>query len=167
MTNKEYIVSAKRIECLNCKDGINMCKMRPCWGTIGDFKKIINAGHQEKLMIDYYSHNDLNKGKRVYFLSGASNGNECSKADWNPKGECIFLVDNKCSINHIKPTIGAVACCKTPTDLKVMHACLRTWNTKQGKDLIEKWKVMVEYVEKDDDEGFSLYDGMMAMVFGF
>jgi len=156
MTSKEYLTGAKKVECTSCTKGVSMCETRPCWGTVSDFKKIIKAGHADKLMIEYYNHEDLNKGERVYFLSGASNGNEGSKASWNPKGTCIFLVNDKCSIHEIKPTIGAVACCKTEYDLKITHACLKTWTTKSGKKLIEDWKKMVNYREKDDDEDFSI-----------
>lgn len=150
MTRKEIISSAEKVECTVCDKGIQMCRTRPCWGTVSNFRKIIKAGHAKKLMVDYYNNKDVNKGENIYFLSGASRGNECSKADWNPIGICIFFQDNKCDIHGIKPTMGAIGCCKMPIDIKILHACLMTWTTKEGKDLIEKWKKMVDYVEKKD-----------------
>jgi hypothetical protein len=170
MTIKErntIIRSAKKIECPNCEKGIYYCKTRPCWGTVNDFKKIIEAGHAKELMIDYYSHKNINNGNKIYFLSGSSNSNQCSKADWNPKGVCIFLENDKCRINDIKPTTGAVACCKKKPNISIMHACILTWNTKKGKQLIKDWKKMVDYKDKEDDEGFSFIDAYMAMAMGF
>ena len=161
MTNKEIISTAVKVECIDCSKGVQMCRTRPCWGTADEFKKIISAGHKEKLMLEYYNNNDLNNGETVYFLCGASNGCECTKADWNPKGTCVFLVDNKCLIHDMKPTMGAVGCCKVGVDKNLLHACLKTWNTKQGKDLIEKWKKDVDYTDKDDNDGFSIYDAIM------
>ncbi len=162
-TKTDIIKTAKKIECKDCTEGIAMCNLRPCWGTVKDFLKIIKAGHAKKLMIDYYSNDKINNGKKIYFLSGASNHNQCSKADWNPKGTCIFLVNNKCNIHNIKPTMGAVMCCKIKQDKTLMHACLMTWLTKEGLKLIEDWKKMVNYVNKDDDEGFNLYDAMTLL----
>jgi hypothetical protein len=156
---------AKKIECKDCSNGVKMCQMRPCWGTVDDFKKIITAGYAKKLMIDYYNHNALNNGKRVYFLSGASNYNECSKADWDPRGACLLLENGKCIINAIKPTMGSIMCCKKEIEgLRYLHACLKTWTTQEGIDLIEDWKKKVDYIEKDDDEGFSLIEGMNLML---
>jgi hypothetical protein len=69
---KTILDTAKKIECFGCEKGISMCHMRPCWGTVEDFRKIIKAGHAKKLMIDYYSTKTINKGKNIYFLSGAN-----------------------------------------------------------------------------------------------
>ena len=164
-TKTDIIKTAKRIECKDCRRGINMCEQRPCWGTVKDFKKIIKAGYAKKLMIDYYNNDKINNGEDIYFLSGASSGNECSKADWNPKGTCIFLENNKCIIHNIKPTSGAVSCCKIDYNLKLTHACLMTWTTTEGKKLIEDWKKMVDYIEKDNDEGFNFHEAVM-LAFG-
>jgi hypothetical protein len=94
MTRKEIISSAVKVECVDCHKGVYMCRTRPCWGTVRDFKKIIKAGHAKKLMLEYYNNTAVNKGNNIYFLCGASRGNQCSKADWNPKGTCILLVDD-------------------------------------------------------------------------
>jgi hypothetical protein len=159
---------AKRIECNGCSKGVAMCHMRPCWGTVEDFKRIIDAGYSKQLMIDYYRSDSINKGENVYFLSGANNSNECSKANWNPKGKCSLLENDKCVVNAIKPTMGSIMCCKNKfKSNRYLHACVKTWMTQEGKELIEKWKKMVDYVDKDDDAGFTLYDGLMATVFGF
>ena len=145
----------EKIECNGCWKGVFMCRLRPCWGTVEDFKKIIDAGYSDRLMIDYYKDEEINNDERIYFLCGANNGNEGSKADWNPKGTCSFLEDEKCIIHDIKPTIGAIACCKRKINIKKNnHICLETWLTQEGTDLIEKWKVIVDYIDKDDDAGF-------------
>ena len=159
MTIKErnkIIRSAKKVECRFCDGGEKMCQTRPCWGTVNDFKRIIDAGYATSLMIDYYSHESINNGKKIYFLSGASRGNECSKADWNPIGTCKFFVNHKCIIHQIKPTMGAVTCCKEKTSQELTHACLLTWNTRTGEKLINDWKKMVNYVEVEDDREFNL-----------
>jgi hypothetical protein len=63
--------------------------------------------------------------------------------------------------------MGAVGCCKNDigVDKELLHACLMTWTTKEGKDLIEKWKKMVDYVDVQDDEGFDIGD-MISLVMG-
>jgi len=169
MTVKErndIIKSAKKVECTSCIKGIRMCTTRPCWGTVKDFKRIIEAGYATSMMIDYYAHRDINNGDRIYFLSGASRGNQCSKADWNPKGTCSFLIKEKCAIHDIKPTVGAVACCEKEPDLKLIHACMLTWNTRTGKKLINDWKKMVNYVDVEDDEGFDIGDLISLLLVG-
>jgi hypothetical protein len=169
MKSKRTILdTAKKVECLGCEKGVAMCNLRPCWGTVEDFKKIIEAGYAKKLMIDYYNADAINNGEKIYFLCGASHNNECSKADWNPKGTCLLLEDDKCTINDIKPTMGRIMCCKKNiSGKKYINACMRTWTTQEGSDLIEKWKKMVNYVDKDDNEGFSFVDAFNAMIFGF
>lgn len=168
MTVKErnnIIRSAKKVECTNCVKGIHMCTTRPCWGTVKDFRRIIEAGFAPSLMIDYYAHRNINNGNKIYFLSGASRGNQCSKADWNPKGTCSFLIKEKCAIHNIKPTIGAVACCKKAPNQKLIQACILTWNTRTGKKLINDWKKMVNYEEVEDDAGFGL-DTLISFLLG-
>lgn len=169
------IKSAKKVECKGCNEGKQMCKTRPCWGTVDDFKRIIDAGHADKLMIDYYNNASINGGNNIYFLSGASNHCQGSKAIWNPKGTCIFFekdklskkgivfTEGKCLIHDIKPTIGAVACCKKRQDKEFIHACLLTWTTRKGKKLISDWKKMVNYVDVPDNEGFNFVDAFMLM----
>jgi len=157
----------KKIECKGCKEGIQMCKTRPCWGTVEDFKKIIEAGFAKKLMIDYYNSESVSNNKKIYFLSGASNGNDCSKADWDPRGVCALLENDLCVVHEIKLTIGAIACCKNESGFRDDNEkCIATWDSPEGNELIEKWKVLVEYVEKNDDEGFS-FMGAMDLMFGF
>jgi hypothetical protein len=141
-----------KIECKGCEKGIAMCYRRPCWGTVKDFKKIIEAGFAHRLMIDYYNSKELKDNKRIYFLSGANNGNECSKADWDPIGVCSFLENNSCSIHDIKPTMGAISCCKTEeSQRKYTESCIATWDTEEGIRLIKKWKSIINYIEKEDD----------------
>jgi len=133
-------------------------------------KKIIEAGFAHNLMIDYYNSENISMNERTYILSGANNGNECSKADWNPKGKCSFLTnENKCLIHDIKPTMGAIACCKRdhPNFVKENEACVATWATEEGKQLIEDWKKLVNYQEKDDDKGFDFISGLSVMLNGF
>jgi hypothetical protein len=161
-------MKTKKIECKGCKSGVAMCYRRPCWGTIDDFRAIIKAGHADKLMIDYYNSDTLSDNKRIYFLSGANNGNEGSKADWNPKGKCIFLENDLCVIHEIKPTMGAVSCCKVEGGQRnEMEQCIKTWDSEDGEKLISEWKLMVDYVDKDDDEGFSFESAFSTMLYGF
>lgn len=161
-------VNSVKIECSNCSIGVQMCHRRPCWGTVSDFKEIIKAGHAEKLMIDYYNSENINNNERIYILTGANNGNERSKADYNPIGKCSFLTtENKCSIHHIKPAMGAVACCKRENNnvQSENEACVATWATDEGKQLIEEWKTLVNYVEKEDDAGFNFISALSGLLF--
>ena len=86
------------------------------------------------------------------------------------KANVFFLTnENKCEIHHIKPTMGAVACCKREQSKfkQENDACVTTWATDEGKQLIEQWKILVDYEEKDDDEGFDFSSGLSAMLMGF
>ena len=168
-TNKKKVdlttLVNQKVECKGCKKGIKMCHRRSCVGTVADLKKIIAKGYAKRLMIDYYGSEE--KGvDNIYYLCGASNGNECSKADWNPTGTCSFLINEKCEIHDIKPVLGAVACCKRDAGNfeAEREAVLATWTTPEGKELIKKWKKQVKYKEKEDDSGFSLISALELML---
>ena len=145
----------KTCECLGCEKGISMCFNRPCWGTVEDFEKIIDEGHSDKLMLDYW----IGRGDRedieghpffgnpfkedVFILCGAIKGFEGKKAPFSlfKKGGCTFLTEeNKCSIHHIKPIEGKYACCKSEDnkgrDLRL--SLVRMWDTEKGKELIKR-----------------------------
>ena len=146
--------SYAKVECPSCTKGIAMCHQRPCWGTVSDLERIIEEGHADKLMLDYYNHKDLNNREDVYFLSGANCGCEKQLAKLLPIGPCTFLSEDKCTIHDIKPTLGAVACCKDPHSLttKVIFHCMESWIRKEGAELISRWKEMVGYDEENVNE---------------
>lgn len=153
----------ERRSCPDCTIGLSWCYRRPCWGTVNDFKKIIDNGFAEYLMIDYYIDKKINNGKLFYFLSGANSElNMCSKADFNPMGRCMLLKEDKCLVHCFKPILGAYTCCKS-NDLaeinnEIKHVILKTWLTEEGKNLIEYWKNLVNYIDKPDYNNFSLLE---------
>jgi len=144
-----------------------MCEFRPCWGTVEEFKVIIAQGHATKLMIDYYQDRDFFDGNVIYILSGATPGNECSKADFNPTGQCPFLVDRKCSIHDIKPLQGSTNCCKMLEKSITQKDIAAYWNTPEGKQLVEQWKVMVNYQHKEDNEGLNPISAFELLIKSF
>ena len=151
-----------RIDCPNCVEGIKMCHRRPCWGTVEDFQRIIEQGHANKLMLDFYG----TPGEEVHILSGANNNRQGSHAPFNPIGTCIFLDDNKCSIHDIKPYGGAVSCCKQ-SDKEVrdiVKHCIDSWRTPEGEALVKEWKRIVNYVEVDIFKEVNILSGIEMLL---
>lgn len=42
------------MECKGCSGGIEMCYIRPCWGTPEDLDKILDAGFAKLVQCDFY-----------------------------------------------------------------------------------------------------------------
>lgn len=139
--------SFPRVECKDCPKGLEMCHNRPCWGSVEEFAAIIDQGHAHELMLDYWSSDSL-VGHEIKVLCGANNGHGGGHAGLSPKGTCALLVDGKCSINAIKPSEGAWACCKDSeskfdTQHKWKKELALDWDSPKGRALVKKWKAIV------------------------
>lgn len=100
----------------------------------------------------------------VPYLVPAVVGYGGKRAAFVKTGACNLLVNNQCSVHDLdlKPVQGRMACCKISRvfidengkqqDLDERIPILHTWNTQRGKDLIEKWKKEVGFVEDGEDE---------------
>lgn len=160
--------------CTGCKRGIVMCMHVPCIGTPDDMERLMDAGYAKNMSLDFWAGvstkegvlkksvkmNDLTSFEEdVLYLSPSIVGSEGKLALFNKSGTCSLLIDNQCSVHHIKPTQGQYACCKIdnmfmdtngkqePIDERV--AIIHTWNTQRGKDIIERWKSEVNYSGPD------------------
>lgn len=95
----------------------------------------------------------------VFYLAPAIIGKEGQLAPFAKTGKCNLLIDNKCSLHDkgLKPIQGSLACCKIErvyinengkqTDIDERISIMHTWNSQRGKDLIDRWKLEVNYQE--------------------
>lgn len=121
--------------CDICK---NMCKTRPCWGTPKDIKILIENGHSDRLMLDWWETENDN----IYILAPAIIGHESQFAPFNPTGKCTFYKKGKCEIHNIKPIEGKTAI-HDPTKHGMHELISKTWDSKEGRKLVKKWKKII------------------------
>lgn len=158
------------MECNNCQEGINMCKHLPCNGTPQEFEKIMDKGVEfaKKLRLMSYLGIKITKEDPFYefakllqpdndftydvpMLAGGKKGYDCTEDEENTsfKGDhCKFLTeDEKCELHTLglKPEEGRESCCKVTTGWKKKIYYAKLWDTDEGKRIIEKWKLLVNY----------------------
>lgn len=172
--------------CDGCSRGVSMCHTTPCIGTVEDIERIMDAGYSKNLMLDWwlgrpegmpsYLGHDNPFTEDIPYLVPALKGHEGSRAPFVRKGTCNLLVDDKCSIHHIKPVQGRLSCCKIERvyeedgeqkDLDERLLILHTWNSQRGRDLIERWKTEVGFTESDEFEqpdSLQVFDMMLGLV---
>ena len=118
-----------------------MCKDRPCWGTPEEIQKIIDAGHGDKLMKDWWV-----AEPDILILSPAIVGYENETAPESPRGRCTFLTpDNMCEIHDLKPLEGKAAI--HSNDSRREHdnheLAAMTWNNEKSQNFVNsiesKW----------------------------
>ena len=162
-----YLANVKTPVCTGCKKGISMCYHMPCMGTVEDMERLLDAGYAKNIMLDWWCGGKF-EGKPfkddVAYLVPAIEGLEGKSAPFIRHGKCNLLVDNLCSLHDkgLKPIQGRMACCtqdktnQDTSDNEVIgderHNILHTWNTQKGKDLIERWKIEVNYEGDNDRE---------------
>jgi hypothetical protein len=121
-----------------------MCKNRPCWGTPEQIEKIIDAGHADKLMGDYWA-GELNGYNNPTIVSPAIKGYGGKSAPFWPHGRCVFLTkSNKCKLHgtSMKPLEGALASCDgghQNSQYNVHKMIAETWATEKGQEVANKW----------------------------
>lgn len=146
-----------------------MCHHRPCWGSVAEFKKIIDAGHANLLMIDYWAGGGEGSEFQddVQVLCGAIVGYEKYRAPFIPIGTCALLDCTSCMVHKIKPSEGAMACCKEVDTnekqyKKMKMALVRDWDTEKGRQLIDKWKELVGFEEWSIDKKMNMIDKQIS-----
>ena len=118
-----------------------MCERRPCWPTPDDAQRLIDAGHADRLMLDWWFDNEQNK--TVYVLTPAITGREGGQAPAIPSGRCTFFSDEGLCRLHdlgLKPTEGRQALCKERTPDGLHEQVGRTWDGADGKTVIDAWE---------------------------
>lgn len=122
--------------CVECK---SMC-MRPCWGTPEDIQKIIDEGLGNRLWLDYCYGGDE---KDIKLISPALKSQEGKTAQFIPisTAGCTFWKDGLCELHdlNLKPSEGKFAICKDPQE-NLHEDVKKTWETKEGKELVKKWR---------------------------
>jgi len=123
-----------------CDKCVDLCKYRPCWGTIEDIEVLISSGYSNRLMLDYWA-GDLDSPD-IYLLCPSIKGREGGEATFIPIGECTFLKDDLCEVQHIKPYEGKrYYGCKKDKDGLSHNEVANLWDNEKGKQLIEEWKM--------------------------
>lgn len=131
-------MNTNRVACKGCDFGIKCCYSCPCWGTPEDINKIIDSGNAHKLSITADG----------AMLVPAVEGMEGKMVNLNIRGKCTFLTeDNLCGIHSIKPTEGAVVCCKSMLSTpEYRQEICKTWLNNNGKNTIAKYFLtMINY----------------------
>lgn len=167
------------ITCTGCSKGISMCKTFPCRGTPEEIQKLIDAGYVDKLQIDYWIGNPDSTitgnpfPKDVFYLRPAVLGQEKTKAGFSRKrGNCTFLTtEEKCGLHDLglKPTEGKISCCKDNTlpTQELNHMIIHTWDTEEGRNLIENWKKLINYDDNNEpDHSTGTFADLLSSLFG-
>lgn len=164
-------------DCPRCK---SMCHGRPCWGTPEDIARIIDAGHESSLMLEWYE----GDGKVVELLAPAIEGFQGQGAPYWPQGRCVFLdPDDHCILHApgLKPIEGRVTSCKGGINLTAVHkAIISSWESDDGRALVRMWRSRrpvraerpgpLEFVKKfllceSDEEAFEILMNYTAFPF--
>jgi hypothetical protein len=119
-----------------------MCT-RPCFGTVKDIQKLIDAGYGEKLTLDF--HCGKNPDAIIFILTPALKGHEGKATPYIPcsKLGCTFYRYGKCDLHRsgLKPTGGKLAIHdnKFDRDNTLSNEISEMWNSEEGRTLVEKW----------------------------
>jgi len=149
----KIIKSVDDTEC-SCEKCVKMCANRPCWGIPNDILRLIELGYAKRLMQDYWAGNFSDKPRKfdgsddyhdIQIISPAIVGREGGGAPFMPFGRCTFLTaDNKCEIHACKPTEGRKASCNHNTSVNVHEYIARTWDTPEGRSVVEQFGKLME-----------------------
>lgn len=125
----------------SCQECKAMCERRPCWPTPSDARRLIDAGYASDLMLDWWFNTAANR--TVYVLTPAIVGRESGQAPAIPSGRCTFFdEDGLCQLHmlNLKPTEGKQALCEDRTPQGLHERIAGTWDTLEGRDLIDDWE---------------------------
>lgn len=123
------------IEC-SCSTCQNMCKVRPCSGTPGDMKKLIDYGYDKYLMLTKVANKDMSKV--VYHLTPAIRGHEKEKVGGWTQGPCVFFDGTLCELHAkgLKPLEGRIAIHGEIPGDEFYEAQARLWDSPEGSEVI-------------------------------
>jgi hypothetical protein len=137
------------VECSSC---VHMCESRPCWPTPEEALVLIERGHGDRLMLDYWSgsfcdcgqddHSDCVSGDDVMILSPAIVGREGKVAPFWPEGRCTFLTGTgRCELyGTCQPLEGRVADCRTDLTYPLHEIVARTWARREAQEVVQRWQ---------------------------
>ncbi len=149
--------------CILCVDA---CESRPGWPTPEEAKLLIDAGHANRLMLEWWDADE--ELPYIEILSPASSGRGGIKAPSTPlfsygrlNWRCVFLKDGKCELfGQPGRPIECRAYYHTDSDKKTnrLHKeVAKAWNTEEARELVQTWKKLVDYAAAyespyDDEE---------------
>lgn len=138
------IPKLKETSC-TCKECVNMCKERPCWGTPEEIEKIMESGFSHRLMYDYWAGGFSEDSETdIPIIAPAIVKYEGKNAPFWPRGRCTFLNSkNRCEIYAIRPIEARVA--HHDQKVGVHKEVAETWDTLEGKRVYEKWREKVGF----------------------
>ena len=146
--------------CSRCQ---SFCRHRPCWPTPDEVRKLIDAGHAERLMIDWWGGNSF-RGEftDIPILCPAGVGHEKDDADEGdmflmrpPRMKCVMFKGGLCALHDtgMKPVEGRCTSCKeSESDSKLHGAVADSWNNPDALGLVWQWMKQVDYRGKYRDE---------------
>ena len=135
----------------NCKICQKMCD-RPCFGTVSDIKKLIEAGYSDRLCLDWNSA-PSDPRTDISFLTPALKDFEGKLSPSFPQSEkgCTFFKEGKCFLHDLKlkPLQGKTAIHsfhKKKLDEESARSCdevkeyiMQDWKSEEGQALVDAW----------------------------
>lgn len=124
----------------SCPKCVKMCEGRPCWGTPAEIQKIIDAGHGNRLMLDWWENASADE---IRIVAPAIVGYEGKKAPYWPMGRCAFLNEKSlCDLHDLglKPLEGRAASCKDQAEDGCHEHCAKSFDTKEGRKVVRNFQ---------------------------
>jgi hypothetical protein len=132
-----------RIACEGCAVGRSMCEARACWGTPEEIAALMAAGYTNRLMLDIWVREYPGD---IYIVCPAERGMQGQGPSIWPGGRCNMLTpEGLCEVHHMKPSEGAMACCKRSSQEDMHRAVAMTWDSDLGREVVARWKEEVGY----------------------
>lgn len=142
------IISDAPVSACACPTCKRMCHHRPCWGTPDEIDRLLDGGHAESLMADYWdadgSIQPEDGAYRIDVIAPAMVGYGGTDAPWWPHGRCTMLDSNDlCTLHNagLKPVEGRTAN-HTDSSLPVHKAVAVLWNTARGREVAARWRML-------------------------
>jgi hypothetical protein len=110
----------------SCEECKAMC-WRPCWGLPEEFHRLMDTGLGHRLSLGCWEEGQ----EKIYFLYPSQEDNGCTF--WNEKHLCEIHESG------MKPLDGYISDHHYLTPW-VRRDIIMTWNTPEGKQIIERWK---------------------------
>lgn len=140
-------------ESCTCNECIKACRNRPGWFKPGEAEKV--AGYlkislqelfNKYLQVDYWVGDGKKHPSDILNLSpGIVEEMHCKVVTWFPRGTCVFLKEDRCSIHPVKPfECKMTVCCNDNEHEDDCHEeAGLSWNNEkdqlQVNKLLEGW----------------------------
>jgi hypothetical protein len=162
----------KEWEC-SCRSCQAMCR-RPCYGTLEDIEKIIEAGFGDRLAIDWNC-TESDENASIPILTPALKGHEGRKDPSFPasKEGCTFFKNGKCELHdlNLKPLEGKTSIHDLPNKQLMKKAdkqhdmvkehIMQSWLSEKGQKVVDKWCENHNIPNKEMELNFfEFFDGM-------